>query len=103
MFFLILSPTQGIPWFREIGWLVGFIYLLCAAMRLARFNVITNPLLKRGQKELSSDFVGLPVPAAAGTVASLVLFLLKLADSDKSLNRVALVLPFLMVLIMRFS
>lgn len=99
MFFLILSPSQGIPWFREIGWFVGFVYLLCAVMRLARFNVITNPLLSRGKKELSSDFIGLPTPAAAGTVASLVLFLLKLGDSDKSLNRYALVLPFLMVLI----
>lgn len=99
MFFLILSPTQGIPWFREVGWFVGFVYLLCAAMRLARFNVITNPLLHRGQKDSSKDFVGLPVPAAAATVASLVLFLLKLAELDKSLNRWALVLPFLMLLV----
>jgi CDP-diacylglycerol---serine O-phosphatidyltransferase len=99
MFFLILSPSQGIPWFRNIGWFVGFVYLLCAAMRLARFNVITNPLLHPEQKELSNDFVGLPVPAAAATVAALVLFLLKLADLDKSLNRYALGLPFLMLLI----
>jgi len=99
MFFFILSPTQGITWFRNIGWFVGFVYLLCAAMRLARFNVITNPLVHRGKKESSKDFIGLPVPAAAGTVASLVLFLLKLEDSDKSLNRWALVLPFLMLLI----
>jgi CDP-diacylglycerol---serine O-phosphatidyltransferase len=99
MFFLILSPTQGIPWFREIGWFIGFIYLLCAAMRLARFNVITNPLLRRSQKELGGDFVGLPVPAAAITVASTVRFLLRLADADKSLNRVALVLPFLMIMV----
>lgn len=98
MFFLILSPTQGIPWFRDIGWFIGFIYLLCAAMRLARFNVITNPLLHPDQKKQSSDFVGLPVPAAA-TVAALVLFLLRLADSDKSLNRFALLLPFLMLLV----
>jgi len=52
MFFFILSPTQaqGYNWFRNIGWLVGFIYLLCAAMRLALFNVITNPLLHRDKK-----------------------------------------------------
>ena len=99
MFYLILSPTQGILWFRNIGWAIGFVYLLCAAMRLARFNVITNPLLRPGKKESSKDFVGLPVPAAAGTVASLVLFLLKLADSDKSLKAWALALPFLMLLI----
>jgi CDP-diacylglycerol--serine O-phosphatidyltransferase len=98
MYFLILSPSQGFVWFRNIGWFVGFIYLLCAAMRLARFNVITNPYLHRGKKELERDFVGLPVPAAAATVASTVLFLLKLADSDKSLNIYALGLPFLMLL-----
>jgi len=99
VFFFILSPTQGFPWFRQVGWFVGFVYLLCAAMRLARFNVITNPVLRRSQKELSSDFVGLPVPAAAATVAATVLFLLRLADSDKSLNRFSLLLPFLMLLI----
>ncbi|HEY0946744.1 MAG TPA: CDP-alcohol phosphatidyltransferase family protein, partial [Opitutaceae bacterium] len=68
MFFLILSPTQGYPIFRQIGWLLGFVYLLCAAIRLARFNVITNPLLHRSAKPSNKDFVGLPVPAAAGTV-----------------------------------
>jgi len=99
MFFLILSPSQGFPWFRDIGGFVGFFYLLFAAMRLARFNVITNPLLHRGMKESSKDFIGLPVPAAAMTVASLVLFLLKLAESDKTLDKFALVLPFLMLLI----
>ena len=99
MFCLILAPSQDFPWFRQIGWFVGFVFLLCAAMRLARFNVITNPLLHRGNKESSKDFVGLPVPAAAGTVASLVLFLLKMEQADKSLNRWALVLPFLMLLI----
>jgi len=99
MFFLILSPSQGLPWLRNIGWLIGFIYLLCAAVRLARFNVITNPLLHRDAKESNKDFLGLPVPAAAGTVASLVLFLLQLAAADRTLNRFALALPFLMLLI----
>jgi len=103
MFFLILSPSQAFPWFRDagsiIGGFVGFYYLLCAAMRLARFNVITNPLIHRASKESNKDFVGLPVPAAAMTVASLVLFLLKLSESDKSLNRFAIILPFLMLLI----
>lgn len=99
MFFFILSPSQGIPLFRNIGWFLGFVYLLCAAIRLARFNVITNPLLHRGRKELSKDFVGLPVPAAAATVAALVLFLLKLIETDRTLKSGALALPFLMLLI----
>jgi CDP-diacylglycerol--serine O-phosphatidyltransferase len=97
--YLIIAPTQGYEIFRNIGWAIGFVYLLCAAMRLARFNVITNPLLRPGKKESSKDFVGLPVPAAAGTVAALVLFLLKLADSDKSLKAWALAFPFLLLLI----
>ena len=99
MFFFILSPSQGYPFFRQIGWFLGFVYLLCAAIRLARFNVITNPLLHRTEKVLNKDFVGLPVPAAAATVAALVLFLLKLIESDKSLKSGALALPFLMLLI----
>jgi CDP-diacylglycerol--serine O-phosphatidyltransferase len=99
MCYIILSPTQGYEQFRVIGWFLGFVYLLCAAMRLARFNVITNPLLHPGKKDSNKDFVGLPVPAAAATVASLVLALLKLAESDRSLKSWALSLPFLMLLI----
>jgi len=100
MFYLILSPTTGsYEWFRNIGWFIGFIYLLCAAMRLARFNVITNPLLRPGTKDSNRDFVGLPVPAAASTVAATVLFLLKLAETDRSLKSWALALPPLMLLV----
>lgn len=99
MFYLILSPTQGQLWFRDIGWFIGFVYLLCAAMRLARFNVITNPLLRPGKKESNKDFVGLPVPAAAATVSSLVLLLIDLAEHDKTLRNWAYALPFLMLLV----
>jgi CDP-diacylglycerol--serine O-phosphatidyltransferase len=99
MFYLILSPSQGQLWFRDIGWFIGFVYLLCAAIRLARFNVITNPLLRPGKKESNKDFVGLPVPAAAATVASVVLLLLNLAEHDKSLQSWAFALPFFMLLV----
>lgn len=74
MFFLVLSPTEGFPIFRQIGWLIGFIYLLCAGVRLARFNVITHPLLPPEQRQNNPNyFLGLPVPAAAAFIASLVL------------------------------
>lgn len=99
MFFLILSPTQGYPIFQKIGWLVGFFYLLCAGVRLARFNVINHPLINKGEKPDNKDFVGLPVPAAAGTVAALVLFLLNLAEHDRELQRWAMALPPLLLLI----
>lgn len=99
VFFLILSPSQGYPVFTQIGWFLGFVYLLCAAARLARFNVLTNPYLQRSSKDTNKDFIGLPVPAAAGTIASLVLFILNLEKMDKSLNTWALALPLLLLLI----
>lgn len=99
VFFLILSPTQGYPVFQQIGGFLSFLYLLCAAIRLARFNVITNPLLHRDAKDSNKDFVGLPVPAAAGTVAALVMALLHLAEKSRDLQRWALALPVLLALI----
>jgi CDP-diacylglycerol--serine O-phosphatidyltransferase len=99
VFFLILSPREDFQWFRELGWIIAFIYLLCGAVRLARFNVITNPLLHRTEAESNKDFVGLPIPAAAGTVASLVLLLLNLTANDKELRLWALALPFLLILV----
>lgn len=99
VFFLILSPTQGYPMFQQLGGFLSFVYLLCAAIRLARFNVITNPLLHRDAKDSSKDFVGLPVPAAAGTVAALVLTLLEFAQDGLDLRRWALALPPLLALI----
>jgi CDP-diacylglycerol---serine O-phosphatidyltransferase len=95
VFFLILSPTQDYPFFRRIGWFIGFLYLLCAAVRLARFNVITHPAVYSLKPDTSSkDFVGLPVPAAAGSIASLVLVL-----NAYDIQRWAILLPILMILI----
>lgn len=47
---------------RRGGWLIAFLYVVCAAMRLARFNLQGATLDKR-------YFAGLPSPSAAGTVA----------------------------------
>jgi CDP-diacylglycerol--serine O-phosphatidyltransferase len=99
VFFLILAPRADYQWFRELGWIIAFIYLLCGAVRLARFNVITNPLLHRAEAESSKDFVGLPIPAAAGTVASLVLLLLNMAANARELRQWALALPLILVLV----
>jgi CDP-diacylglycerol--serine O-phosphatidyltransferase len=56
----------------EIGWFIASIYLLCGAFRLARFNVIATYSGSGGGKE----FKGFPIPAAAGVVASLTLFIM---------------------------
>lgn len=100
VFFLIIRPAGGDPTLLSVGGFIGFIYLLCAAIRLARFNVITHPLLHRPEGQPSNkDFIGLPVPAAAGTIASLVLFLLNLMVHDKSLQWLTLGLPPLLLLV----
>lgn len=56
------------------GYLVAFVYLLCGAVRLARFNVQTNPIPKNPGRPDRKYFVGMPSPAAAGLVASIVYF-----------------------------
>ncbi len=99
VFFLILAPREDYQWFRELGWFIAFVYLLCGAVRLARFNVITNPLLHRAEAESSKDFVGLPIPAAAGTVASLVLLLLHMAANARELRQLTLALPLILILV----
>jgi len=101
VFFLILGPVSEkySELFRQIGWLVGFVYLLCVGVRLARFNVITNPLLLGGKSESSTkDFMGLPSPAAAGFVASLVLVMLHLDFSKETIQQFSILfLPLLLL------
>jgi CDP-diacylglycerol--serine O-phosphatidyltransferase len=65
----------------EIGWCIASIYLICGALRLARFNCLAAMSSGGGGKE----FVGFPIPAAAGLVASLTLFLIWGDQSDRDL------------------
>ncbi len=54
------------------GLFVCFLFLLCSASRLARFNVQTNPVPKNPGRPDRKYFVGLATPASAGMVASVV-------------------------------
>ena len=54
------------------GYLVAFLFLLCGACRLARFNVQVNPIPKNPGRPDRKYFVGLPIPAAAAQVATIV-------------------------------
>ena len=54
------------------GYLVAFFYLLCGAVRLARFNVQTSPAPKNPGRPDRKYFVGMPIPAAAGFIAAMV-------------------------------
>ncbi len=52
----------------RLVWIACTFYAMCALIRLARFNVETGP-----DEESHQDFAGLPTPAAAGVVASVIL------------------------------
>jgi CDP-diacylglycerol---serine O-phosphatidyltransferase len=57
---------------HRAGYFFAFLYLLCGAMRLARFNVQTNPVPKNPGRPDRKYFVGMPIPSAAGTIAAIV-------------------------------
>ena len=62
---------------HKLGWFISFLYLMCGAFRLARFNVqATRPrVLAEGSVKVDKkSFVGLPIPAAAATIAAIIHF-----------------------------
>src|SRR5229473_7460036 len=79
----------------EMGWFIASIYLICGAFRLARFNCLSAQAGSGGGKE----FLGFPIPSAAGLVASLTLLIIHLNEKDKTLGKwnylLAVVLVFL--------
>jgi CDP-diacylglycerol--serine O-phosphatidyltransferase len=81
--------------YRAISWYIASIYLICGAFRLARFNCLAIMNSKGG----SSDFLGFPIPSAAGLVASLTLLIIHFNENERSLGAgnyvIAAVLIFL--------
>jgi CDP-diacylglycerol--serine O-phosphatidyltransferase len=75
------------------GWFIASIYLLCGAFRLARFNCLSAMNLPGAGK----DFLGFPIPSAAGLVASLTLFIIKLNEKEKDLGYWGYLLPVVLV------
>lgn len=63
----LMTHFWGLDSFGRIGWLVPLYFMVCTATRLARFNVQARVVDSR-------YFVGLPSPAAAGTVCSLLFY-----------------------------
>jgi CDP-diacylglycerol--serine O-phosphatidyltransferase len=89
--------------FPRACWIIASIYLACGALRLARFNcVAANDEATGGH---GKNFTGFPIPAAAGLIASITLFLLWLAEGEHQLGNWRFVLPPLMLFLsfMMFS
>lgn len=65
----------------QFGWFIASIYLLCGAFRLARFNCLAAQ-----NSGGTKDFLGFPIPSAAGLVASLTLLIIQLDRDNRSLG-----------------
>ncbi len=86
------------------GWIIAFIYLACGALRLARFNTVSANH-EPADTDNKKNFTGFPIPAAAGLIASITLFLLWLAEGEHRLGNWKFVLPPLLLFLsfMMFS
>jgi CDP-diacylglycerol--serine O-phosphatidyltransferase len=86
---------------ERLGWIVASVYLICGALRLARFNCIAAS----GVPGAGKEFKGFPIPAAAGLVASITLFMLWLNNDRMEHSLTKWVLPPLLVFLswMMFS
>lgn len=95
----VLIYSWSLVPFGRIGWAAAFLYVVCGALRLARFNV------QRESTE-SKSFTGMPIPGAAGIVATTVLFYHEIWGEWPEKNvlflLLALVLAILMVSTFRY-
>lgn len=71
-------PAMTLPLMRsrigQIGMVASFVFLMAGASRLARFNIQINPEPSNPGRPGKKYFVGMPIPAAAGVLASVVHF-----------------------------
>ena len=89
MMYMLVLNTMG-----NIGIAIAVLFVLCSALRLARFNVLAQ------SGEVYKHFVGLPTPASAGVIISFVLSYKLLVPEDYSLNFKTI--PLLMELMPEF-
>lgn len=71
-----MLPQMAYPRLHQrliaFGLVAAFLFLICGACRLARFNVSINPKPSNPGRPGRRYFVGMPIPAAAGVIASVV-------------------------------
>jgi CDP-diacylglycerol---serine O-phosphatidyltransferase len=85
----VLAYTWGyghIPQINKLAWAASFLFLICGALRLARYNVQArqpNPNLPPKNPKEKKAFVGMPIPAGAYLIAAIVHFSPTPLASDK--------------------
>jgi CDP-diacylglycerol--serine O-phosphatidyltransferase len=66
------APPEIRKYVLQAGYFILFMFVCCGSMRLARFNITTNPVPRNPGRPDRKYFVGLPIPAAAGMVAAVI-------------------------------
>ena len=83
-----------IPYGRY-GWLAAFLYVATTALRLARFNSMAED-----PENSNHDFVGLPCPAAAGAISTMVMFFHYMGATETVKHLAILLLVYLLSYLM---
>ncbi len=89
----LLAYEWALKPYGNWGWSAAFLFVVCGALRLARFNVQLDTIE-------SVTFNGLPIPASAGLVASTVLVLYKFGYSGPTRHLAILLVIFLLAFLM---
>jgi len=79
--------------FGRLGWLAAFLFVVCGALRLARFNVQVDTVE-------SKRFIGLPIPAAASMVSATILFFHHMGWPSSYKKLAILILIYLLAFLM---
>ena len=91
----LLAYLWALTPYGRYGWLAAFLYVATTALRLARFNSMAEETDKKHH-----DFVGLPCPAAAGAIATTVMFCRFLGATDTVKHISILLLVYLLSYLM---
>ena len=89
----ILVYAWALEPFGRMGWLAAFLFVVCGALRLARFNL-------QGSTVESRFFSGLPTPAAAGVIATGILVYYEAGDTGVSRHLMVLIVTYLLAFLM---
>ena len=98
----VLAYLWALTPYGRYGWLAAFLYVAATALRLARFNAQAIDNVQPAESSDHHDFTGLPCPAAAGMIATSVMFsthVFKTTDTVQHITLLLLVylLSYLMV------
>jgi len=89
----LLAFLWSLKPFGRFGWLAVFLYIICGALRLARFNIQKNGLESR-------HFKGLPIPGAAIFIATFVLFMNSMGGFARNHHMILIIIMYLLSFLM---